>query len=128
MYELAASDSDEEGGEDQDVVFTDVEEVLSSSTDPEGQFSLHPHLRCASHTLNLISSNDVDKWLTANLESKSVYRSAAGKISALWTKTSCSTVALMRICVKENSWYRQQEDGTHSMMLCPASLTFLSQS
>lgn len=66
MCKPAASDSDEEGVEDQDVVFTDVEEVPSSGTNQEGQFSLPPHLRCASHILNLISRNDVDKWLTVN--------------------------------------------------------------
>lgn len=67
MYEPGLSDSDEEGGGDEEVVFTDVEQDLSSGT-PEGQYSLPPHLRCASHTLNLISTNFY-KWLTAKPES-----------------------------------------------------------
>ncbi|XP_051252184.1 uncharacterized protein LOC127361530 [Dicentrarchus labrax] len=67
-------------------------QMLKKSS-PVGQYSLPPHLRCASHTLNVISTNDVDKWLTANPESRSVYRRATGKCSALWTKTSRSTVA-----------------------------------
>lgn len=88
-----ASDSDEgDDEEDQGVAFTDVGEVLSTNLE-QGQFSLPPHLRCASHTLNLISGNDVEEWLTSNTESKSVYRSATGKCSALWTKASRSTVA-----------------------------------
>ncbi|KAK1888644.1 putative AC9 transposase [Dissostichus eleginoides] len=87
-----ASDSDEGDEEDQVVAFTDVGEVLSTNLE-QGQFSLPPHLRCASHTLNLISGNDVEKWVTSNTESKSVYRSATGKCSALWTKASRSTVA-----------------------------------
>lgn len=91
VYAPPASDTDEGDEEDEGVAFTDVGEVLS--TNPEGQFSLPPHFRCASHTLNLISTNDVDKWLTSNTESKAVYRSATGKCSALWTKSSRSTVA-----------------------------------
>lgn len=111
-------------GGDEDVMFTDVEEVLSNGT-PEGQCFLTPHLRRASHTLNLISTNDVDKWLTANPESRSVYRRALPPglrpVVLLWP------LSLLRICVKENSRCRQQRDGTHSMMPCPASLTFPSQ-
>lgn len=82
------SDSDEES-EDEEVTFTDVEQTLS--TEPDGQFSLPPHLRCASHTLNLIF-HDVEKWLQAN-ESKALYRSAISKCSALWTKANRSSVA-----------------------------------
>lgn len=96
MYEAAAESYSNEDESDriQDVTFTDVGEVLSNDPDSEpGQFSLPPHLRCASHTLNLISSTDVIKWLTANTESKSAYRSATGKCSALWTKASRSNVA-----------------------------------
>lgn len=89
----AASDSEDEGsGEDEEVTFTDVREVLSSDQD-QGQFTLPPHLRCASHTLNLISTNDIEKWLTTTPESKSVYRSAIAKCSAPWTKASRSIVA-----------------------------------
>ncbi|KAK7913602.1 hypothetical protein WMY93_013813 [Mugilogobius chulae] len=94
----APSDSEEEGGEEdmeqegEDVVFTDIHDILSNGISEE-QYSLPPHLRCASHTLNLISTNDVNKWLLANPESKAVYRSATAKCSALWTKCSRSTVA-----------------------------------
>lgn len=45
---LEQSDSDEESEENEEVTFTDVEQTLS--TDSDGQFSLPPHLRCASHT------------------------------------------------------------------------------
>ncbi|KAL4008952.1 hypothetical protein ACER0C_002804 [Sarotherodon galilaeus] len=71
------------------VTFTDVEQTLS--TESEGQFSLPPHLRCASHTLNLIF-HDVEKWLQAN-EAKFIYRSATSKCSAMWTKANRSSVA-----------------------------------
>ena len=54
---------------------------------------LPPHHICAAHTLNIIANNEVDKWLATNPESRAVYRSATAKCSALWTKTSHSTVA-----------------------------------
>uniref|UniRef100_I3J981 HAT C-terminal dimerisation domain-containing protein n=2 Tax=Oreochromis niloticus TaxID=8128 RepID=I3J981_ORENI len=83
------SDSDEESEEDEEVTFTDVEQTLS--TESKGQFSLPPHLRCASHTLNLIF-HDVEKWLQAN-EEKFIHRSATSKCSAMWTKANRSSVA-----------------------------------
>ncbi|XP_051800722.1 uncharacterized protein LOC127532731 [Acanthochromis polyacanthus] len=96
VYEAATapSDSEEEGGEEEEdnVVFADADDILSNGTS-DGEYTLPPHLRCASHTLNLISNNDVNKWLSANAEAKSVFRSATAKCSALWTKCSRSTVA-----------------------------------
>uniref|UniRef100_A0A672FLL1 BED-type domain-containing protein n=1 Tax=Salarias fasciatus TaxID=181472 RepID=A0A672FLL1_SALFA len=88
--QATAFDGEEEEMDDgdQEPVFTDMEDVLCSGDDTEGQFSLPPHFRCASHTLNLISTNDVNKWFTANSESKAMYRSATAKCSALWTKAS----------------------------------------
>uniref|UniRef100_A0A8C2E8A6 BED-type domain-containing protein n=1 Tax=Cyprinus carpio TaxID=7962 RepID=A0A8C2E8A6_CYPCA len=88
----AASDSEDEGsGEDEEVSFTDVQEVFSTEQEDPGHFTLPPHLRCASHTLNLISTVDIEKWLTVT--NKTIYRSATAKCSALWTKASRSTVA-----------------------------------
>ncbi|KAK0144052.1 putative AC9 transposase [Merluccius polli] len=89
---FAPTEPNEEEEDEQDVVFTDMEELLGVGT-TEGQFSLPPHFRCASHTLNLISCNDIDKWLSSNSDSKCVYRSATAKCAALWTKASRSTVA-----------------------------------
>ncbi|KAL1268767.1 hypothetical protein QQF64_034130 [Cirrhinus molitorella] len=43
----AASDSEDEGsGEDEEVSFTDVQEVLSTEQEDPGHFTLPPHLRC----------------------------------------------------------------------------------
>ena len=83
------SDCDEESEESEEETFTDVEQSLSKDSD--GQFSLPPYLRCASHTLNLIC-HDVEKWLKAN-ESKVIYKNAISKCSALWTKANRSSVA-----------------------------------
>ncbi len=98
--EHAAPEPDEED-EEHGVVFTDVEKLLGTS---EGQFSLPPHFRCASHTLNLISCNDIDKWLSSNSDSKIVYRSATAKCAAIWTKASRSSLAseiVEEICGKK---------------------------
>ncbi|XP_035989476.1 uncharacterized protein LOC118561472 [Fundulus heteroclitus] len=86
------SESENEEGDDEEPTFTDVVEALST-TSGDGQFSLPPHYRCASHTINLISTSDVDKHLNSCADTKAVYRSSIAKCSALWTKASRSTLA-----------------------------------
>ncbi len=96
---VTESDDETEEGEstptddDEDVTFLDLSEILSAEDESDGQLSLPPHHRCASHTINLISTNDVEKYLTSNAESKAVYRSSTAKCTALWTKSSRSTLA-----------------------------------
>ena len=67
-----------------------MSEVLSSG---DGQFSLPPHYRCASYTINLISTSDVDKHLNSCADTKAINRSSIAKCTALWTKVSRSTLA-----------------------------------
>ena len=96
VYQPVTESDDEEGEtptDNDDVTFLDVSEILSAEDESDGQLSLPPHHRCASHTINLISTNDVDKYLTSNAESKAVYRSSTAKCTALWTKSSRSTLA-----------------------------------
>ncbi|KAK0143398.1 hypothetical protein N1851_018469 [Merluccius polli] len=66
-------------------VFKRYQPQESDSEDDEDE-------RCASHTLNLISCTDIDKWLLSK-PTKAIYRSATAKCTALWSKTSRSTVA-----------------------------------
>ncbi|KAL7859594.1 hypothetical protein SRHO_G00147410 [Serrasalmus rhombeus] len=54
--------------------------------------TLPPHHRCASHTANLISCSDVEKWLLSMPGIKVMYTSSISKCTALWNKASCSTV------------------------------------
>uniref|UniRef100_A0A8C7XYA4 BED-type domain-containing protein n=1 Tax=Oryzias sinensis TaxID=183150 RepID=A0A8C7XYA4_9TELE len=83
---------EEEEEEQEDVLFTDIAEALTSVSD-EGHITLPPHYRCAPHTINLISTSDVEKYLTSSQATKSVYRVTIAKCTALWTKASRSTVA-----------------------------------
>lgn len=93
------TESDDEAEEeestptDDDVTFLDLSEILSAENESDGQLSLPPHHRCASHTVNIISTTDVEKYFTSNADSKAVYRSSTAKCTALWTKASRSTLA-----------------------------------
>uniref|UniRef100_H2MY53 HAT C-terminal dimerisation domain-containing protein n=1 Tax=Oryzias latipes TaxID=8090 RepID=H2MY53_ORYLA len=87
---------EEEEEEQEDVLFTDIAEALTSVSD-EGHITLPPHYRCASHTINLISTSDVEKYLTSSPTTKSVYRVTIAKCTALWTKASRSTVAAEQV-------------------------------
>lgn len=86
-------DSEEDIGDE--VTFTDISAALCGNEDEDEDIliTLPPHYRCASHTLNLISCADIDKWLLSKSETKAVYRSAISKCTAMWNKASCSTVA-----------------------------------
>lgn len=68
-------------------------DVLDSAADVNGDVSLPPHHRYASHTLNLISCTDMDKWLLSKMETKIIYSSATTKCAGLWNNASRSTVA-----------------------------------
>uniref|UniRef100_A0A669BQA6 BED-type domain-containing protein n=1 Tax=Oreochromis niloticus TaxID=8128 RepID=A0A669BQA6_ORENI len=87
------TEEEESTPKDDDVTFSDLSEILSAENESDGQLSLPPHRRCASHTINIICTRDVEKHLTTNAESRAVYRSSTAKCTALWTKSSRSTLA-----------------------------------
>uniref|UniRef100_A0A8C9Y7A9 HAT C-terminal dimerisation domain-containing protein n=1 Tax=Sander lucioperca TaxID=283035 RepID=A0A8C9Y7A9_SANLU len=102
-HQHVETEEEDEVESDGEVDITDLHSVFTTDDDdPErGLCVLPPHHRCASHTLNLMANNEVDKWLASNPESRAVYRSATAKCSALWTKASHSTVAAK--CLEEVS-------------------------
>ena len=67
---------DDSGEEDDDVTFVDLHDALQDMNVDEDVVedvvTLPPHHRRASHTANLISCCDVDKWLLSRPDIKSV--------------------------------------------------------
>uniref|UniRef100_I3J886 BED-type domain-containing protein n=1 Tax=Oreochromis niloticus TaxID=8128 RepID=I3J886_ORENI len=86
--------SDDSEYEEDEVTFVSIGDVLQNgAVDADDAISLPPHQRCASHTMNLISCTDVEKWLLSEAATKTIYRSATTKCAGLWNKASHSTVA-----------------------------------
>lgn len=92
-FQMYQPPEDSEDKEDE-ATFTNIGDVLlNGADDVDDVIYLPPHQRCASHTLNLISCTDVDKWLMSTPETKAIYRNATTKCAGLWNKASWSTVA-----------------------------------
>ncbi|XP_066560504.1 zinc finger BED domain-containing protein 4 [Amia ocellicauda] len=74
-----------------EIIFEDVNEILESDI-KELQFLLPPHQRCAANALGDIASEEVDRAMSSGV-TRSLYRNAMEKCSALWIKTHNYTFA-----------------------------------
>ena len=90
-----ASDESDEPVDDNEngVTFIDIHEILEESgaqDDTEEPFGiiLPPHSRCASHTLNLLGTTDVNNITKSNKSFGRMYGAAMGKCQALWNLIS----------------------------------------
>uniref|UniRef100_A0A3Q3FBP4 HAT C-terminal dimerisation domain-containing protein n=1 Tax=Labrus bergylta TaxID=56723 RepID=A0A3Q3FBP4_9LABR len=77
-------EQDDSDDDEDEVAFTNISDALQTPVvfDDDGNevvITLLPHQRCASHTLNLVSCTDVDKWLLSTPGTKAVYRSSTTK-------------------------------------------------
>ncbi|KAF0704577.1 Uncharacterized protein FWK35_00037648, partial [Aphis craccivora] len=86
--------------ENEDVEIINLFDILENIThEQEDSFiQLPPHFRCASHTLDLIAKNDIDKMVqSSDTTFKNCYRKALGKCSSLWTKQNMSNIVAEKI-------------------------------
>lgn len=90
---MSDSDDDDGGNDDPAVdfeyVMTDGVTSYKAETDA---VILPDHLRCCSHTLNLIATTDAESALQS-ASYKKLYRQSTAKTSAIWNLTSRSTKA-----------------------------------
>uniref|UniRef100_A0A3Q4I4J9 HAT C-terminal dimerisation domain-containing protein n=1 Tax=Neolamprologus brichardi TaxID=32507 RepID=A0A3Q4I4J9_NEOBR len=102
VYQPSPESNDSEDEEDE-VTSVSIGDVLQNGAD--GAIFLPPHQRWISHTMNLVSCTDVEKWLLFEAATQTIYRSATTKCAGLWNKASHSTVAAEIVEDIINSFY-----------------------
>lgn len=69
----------------------EIDEILANGLEQNPEYSLPPHHRCASHTLNLVATRDSEKALSDVIYKKQM-RSSFAKMQGLWNKQSRTSV------------------------------------
>ena len=74
---------------------TDIlnEYQYDQTEDDETAVALPSHMRCCSHTINLIATTDANKAVNVDKNYNKIHNQAMAKASALWTLTNRSTKA-----------------------------------
>ena len=71
-----------------------MEEVIESNIentnyhDVTQYYTFAKHIRCSSHTLNLVATADIAKCLDANVELKAIHKSFIEKCNIFWKKSN----------------------------------------
>ncbi len=76
-----------------DIDVVNLGDILQGDHSNESVISLPSHETCASHSLNLLATNDADKACNANAQFKRLYRSGLAKCTAIWNATRRSSKA-----------------------------------
>ncbi|KAL4120915.1 hypothetical protein QTP88_013522 [Uroleucon formosanum] len=87
------SNDDEDGEDDNDdeIDMIEIDEILANGLEQNPEYSLPPHHRCASHTLDLVATRDSEKALSDVIYKKQM-RSSFAKMQGLWNKQSRTSV------------------------------------
>ena len=88
--EIAVTNETEVGDDDPDS-FVELTEVFKDNFGAQLIYSLPPHRRCASHTLNLIANGDVYRNIRGSLAN--LKNSTESKLKSLWNKQNRSSKA-----------------------------------
>ena len=88
-------DREAEGGCDgENVQDISIEEIFPDlAADQFDEYDLPKHMRCTTHTLNLIATTDAGKAIKPQSNLKIVLRRAMGKSQSIWNMQGRSTVA-----------------------------------
>ena len=89
-----SSSNAEEDHDESDASTVDTSHVLEQSclSSADEGVSLPPHLRCCTHTLNLVATTDAKKACN-DYQYKRIYHTSMAKASEIWNLTSRSTKA-----------------------------------
>lgn len=84
----------ESGDDEGDVNEVEVGTILEDGLETDNDIHLPSHMKCASHTFNLVATKDVETALAASVgQYKNIFRSSMTKCTKLWNKVSRSTKA-----------------------------------
>ncbi|GLV38548.1 hypothetical protein CBL_05096 [Carabus blaptoides fortunei] len=86
--EFNHSNEEEDSDAESNIDFEKIPYYESEAEEENVKIKLPKHLRCASHTLNLIATTDVAKSINSNASLRPRHNSAFSKCSALWKKAS----------------------------------------